>query len=152
MTNSSPHATKDVHTSDAAISPWRMGLLATACGLLAANVYYSQPIAGSIAVSLGLTPAKTGLIIAMTQAGFGVGLLLIVRLSDLIENRRLVLMLIGVSAIALLGSALSMSPLPCLSSAIRPQRCCGAGLGTWILRDALPIFILDCTTPVKYRR
>ncbi len=118
MTNSSPQATKDVHTSDAAISPWRMGLLATACGLLAANVYYSQPIAGSIAVSLGLAPAKTGLIIAMTQAGFGVGLLLIVPLSDLIENRRLVLLLIGVSAIALLGSALAMSPLPYLASAL----------------------------------
>src|SRR5258708_14296234 len=26
-------AFKDVHTSDVAISPWRMGLLATACGL-----------------------------------------------------------------------------------------------------------------------
>src|SRR6266567_2255845 len=86
MTNSSPQATKDHYTSDAAISPWRMGLLATACGLLAANVYYSQPIAGSIAVSLGLAPAKTGLIVALTQAGFGAGLLLIVPLGDLIEK------------------------------------------------------------------
>src|SRR5260370_42520065 len=86
MTNSSPQATKDHHTSDAAISPWRMGLLATACGLLAANVYYSHPIAGSIAVSLGLAPAKTGLIIAMTQAGFGLGPLFILPLRDRLEN------------------------------------------------------------------
>ena len=95
-----------------------MGLLATACGLLAANVYYSQPIAGSIAVSLGLAPAKTGLIVALTQAGFGAGLLLIVPLGDLIENRRLILMLIGVSAVALLGCALSTRPLTYLSASL----------------------------------
>ncbi len=118
MTNSSALATKDHYTTDAAISPWRMGLFATACGLLAANVYYSQPIAGSIAVSLGLAPAKTGIIVALTQAGFGAGLLLIVPLGDLIENRRLVLMLIGVSAVALLGCALSTRPLTYLASAL----------------------------------
>ncbi len=95
-----------------------MSLLAAACGLLAANVYYSQPIAGSIAVSLGLAPAKTGIIVALTQAGFGAGLLLIVPLGDLIENRRLVLMLIGVSAVALLGCALSTTPLTYLASAL----------------------------------
>jgi hypothetical protein len=78
MMNSSPPVTKDDQTPEAAISSWRMGLLATACGLIAANVYYAQPIAGLIALSLGLAPEKTGLIVALTQAGFGAGLLLIV--------------------------------------------------------------------------
>jgi len=113
-----PRTTGDHRTSDAAISIWRMVLLATACGLVVANVYYSQPIAGLIAASLGLAPAKTGLIVALTQAGFGAGLLLIVPLGDLIENRRLVLVLIGVCAVALFGSALSTRPLPYLASAL----------------------------------
>jgi predicted MFS family arabinose efflux permease len=109
-----------------------MVLLATACGLLVANVYYSQPIAGSIAMSLGLPPAKTGLIVALTQAGFGAGLLLIVPLGDLIENRRLVLILIGVSAVALMGSALSMRPLPYLASALL------VGLGSVAVQILVP--------------
>jgi predicted MFS family arabinose efflux permease len=109
-----------------------MVLLATACGLLVANVYYSQPIAGSIAFSLGLAPANTGLIVALTQAGFGAGLLLIVPLGDLIENRRLVLILIGVSAVGLLGCALSVRPLAYLASALL------VGLGSVAVQVLVP--------------
>jgi len=70
---------------------WLTMLFAIASGLLAANVYYSQPIAELIATSLGLSPSATGLIVAFTQAGFGIGLFLIVPLGDLMENRRLIL-------------------------------------------------------------
>jgi predicted MFS family arabinose efflux permease len=93
-----------------AISCWMIALLATACGLLAANVYYSQPIAGPIATSLGLPPATTGVIVTLTQIGFGIGLLLVVPLADLVENRRLILTLTGIAAAALLGAALSTKP------------------------------------------
>jgi predicted MFS family arabinose efflux permease len=74
---------------------------AIASGLLAANVYYSQPIAESIATSLGFSSSATGLIVAFTQGGFGIGPFLIVPLGDLMENRRLVLTLIGVTALVL---------------------------------------------------
>ena len=84
---------------------WMTMLFAIASGLLAANVYYSQPIAELIAASLGLSPSATGLIVAFTQAGFGIGLFLIVPLGDLMENRRLVLALVGVTALALLTTA-----------------------------------------------
>jgi MFS family permease len=56
---------------------------------------------------LGLSARATGLIVTMTQIGYGAGLLFIVPLSDLIENRRLALIMLGVSALALLGAALS---------------------------------------------
>ena len=55
---------------------------AVACGLMVANVYYSQPIAAPIGASLGLSPSATGLVVTATQAGFGIGLLLIVPLGD----------------------------------------------------------------------
>jgi predicted MFS family arabinose efflux permease len=74
---------------------WMTMLFAIAAGLLAANVYYSQPIAELIATSLGFSSSATGLIVAFTQAGFGIGLFLIVPLGDLMENRRLVPTLIG---------------------------------------------------------
>ncbi len=79
--------------------------LATACGLIVANIYYSQPLAGPIREALGLTPAAAGVIVTMTQVGYGLGLLLIVPLGDLFENRRLVLGVVGLAILALLGAA-----------------------------------------------
>ena len=93
-----------------ALSPWLTFLFAAACGLVAANLYYGQPLAGPISADLGFTPAATGLIVTLTQIGYGLGLLLIVPLGDLLENRRLVLTLIVVSAAALIGAALSSTP------------------------------------------
>jgi predicted MFS family arabinose efflux permease len=58
------------------------------------------------------------LIVTMGQLGYGAGLLLIVPLGDLIENRRLVLMVISLGVLALLGAALSTSPVQFLSAAL----------------------------------
>jgi predicted MFS family arabinose efflux permease len=91
--------------------------LAAACGLLVANIYYSQVIAGPIALPLGLPPEATGLIVTATQAGFGIGLLFVVPLGDLIENRRLVLIFIGIAGVALLTAAFSSEPLAYLLAA-----------------------------------
>jgi predicted MFS family arabinose efflux permease len=93
-------------------------LLAAACGLIAANIYYAQPLIGPISASLGIPPSAAGLIVTMTQIGYGAGLLLIVPLGDLLENRRLVLAVIALGACALLGAAFSPSPLPFLASAL----------------------------------
>src|SRR3954462_257395 len=89
------------------ISPLMTFMFAAACGLVAANLYYGQPLAGPISTSLGFSPAATGLIVTLTQIGYGLGLLLIVPLGDLMENRRLVLTLILLAAVALIGAALS---------------------------------------------
>lgn len=93
-------------------------LLAAACGLIAANVYYAQPLAGPISAALGLSPQATGLIVTLTQIGYGAGLLLIVPLGDLIENRRLTLITLGVATLGLLGAALSPHALPFLIAAL----------------------------------
>jgi len=82
-------------------------LLAAACGLIVANLYYAQPLAGPIGAALGLSPAATGLIVTLTQIGYGAGLLLIVPLADLIENRLLLVASIGLSCLALLAAAAS---------------------------------------------
>ena len=102
------------HPAPPAVATWLTLLLAAACGLIAANLYYAQPLAGPISAALGLTPQATGLIVTLTQIGYGLGLLLVVPLGDLFENRRLVVSLIGVAALALLGAALATHPLPFL--------------------------------------
>ena len=92
------------------ISPLLTFMFAAACGLVAANLYYGQPLAGPISQSLGFTPAATGLIVTLTQIGYGLGLLLIVPLGDLLENRKLVLTLVALAAVALVGAAFAWSP------------------------------------------
>jgi len=111
---------------------WMTILFAIASGLLAANVYYSQPIASLIATSFGFSSSATGIIVAFTQAGFGIGLFLIVPLGDLMENRRLVLTLIGVTALALLTTATSAAPLVYLASALL------VGLGSVAVQVLIP--------------
>lgn len=93
-------------------------LLAVACGLIVANLYYAQPLAGLIGPALGLSPAASGLIVTLTQLGYGAGLLLIVPLGDLYENRRLVLLLTGCGILALLGAALAVSPALFLTASL----------------------------------
>jgi len=98
--------------AEQAVSTRMTLLLAFACGLIAANLYYAQPLAGPIGVALGLSPGATGLIVTLTQIGYGIGLLFVVPLGDLLETRRLVLTLIGLAMLALLGVALATHPLP----------------------------------------
>ena len=79
--------------------------MATACGLTAANIYYAQPLIGPISVSLGLSPQAAGLIVTMTQVGYVAGLIFLVPLGDLIENRRLILSVLAVCVVSLIAAA-----------------------------------------------
>ena len=84
------------------LAPW---LLAIACGVIVANVYYCQPLSGPIGIALGMPRESYGLIVTLSQVGYGAGLLLLVPLGDLIENRRLVVMLMAVESACLLLAA-----------------------------------------------
>ena len=97
---------------------WLTLLLATACGLMVANLYFAQPLIGPISADLGMPPQTAGLIVTMAQVGYGAGLLLIVPLADLVENRRLILALIGLVVLALLATALSTHAIPFLAAAL----------------------------------
>ncbi|MCD9025037.1 MFS transporter [Cohnella silvisoli] len=89
------------------ISSWMMFVLAAACGLIVANLYYSQTLVGPISAATGLSSTAAGLIVTLTQIGYVAGLLFIVPLSDIIENRRLtvVALLIVVGALLLAAFA-----------------------------------------------
>lgn len=93
-------------------------IMAAACGLVAANLYYSQPLAGPIAASIGLPSHATGLIVTLTQVGYGLGLLLIVPLGDLLENRRLIVTMIAAATVALIAAGLSTAVLPFLAASL----------------------------------
>ena len=91
-------------------SPRLIVLIALACGAVVANIYYAQPLTGLIAPDLHLTAAQAGLIVTVTQLGYGVGLIFIASLADLVENRRLVLLCMSATVAGLLAVALSNGP------------------------------------------
>ncbi|WP_027553740.1 MFS transporter [Bradyrhizobium sp. Cp5.3] len=112
------NATIDTAPETRAVSQRLTFLLAAACGMVAANIYYAQPLIGPISAALGLSHAAAGLIVTMTQIGYGIGLLLIVPLGDLVENRKLICSVIMLGAAALLAAAFATQALPFLTAAL----------------------------------
>jgi predicted MFS family arabinose efflux permease len=84
-------------------------LFAVACGLAVANVYYAHPLLDAIADSFGIAPASIGIVVTVTQIGYGLGLLLLVPLGDVLNRRRLIVtqLLMTVAALVLVGAAWS---------------------------------------------
>ena len=83
--------------------------MAIACGVIVANIYYSQPLVGPIGHALRMPVRLSGLIVTLIQLGYGAGLLLVVPLSDVLENRRLVAVALTVAGVGLAGVAMSNS-------------------------------------------
>jgi predicted MFS family arabinose efflux permease len=65
-------------------------LFAAAVGLIVVNLFGIQPLVAEIAASIGWTAAATGLLVTATLIGYGIGLLLLMPLTDLQDNRKLV--------------------------------------------------------------
>jgi predicted MFS family arabinose efflux permease len=99
------------------ITPAMVLLLAVASGLIVANLYYAQPLAGPISAATGIAPGAAGLVVTLTQVGYCLGLAFIVPLGDLLENRRLAVTLLAGTALALLGAALAGNAATFLAAA-----------------------------------
>jgi predicted MFS family arabinose efflux permease len=86
-------------------------LLAVACGLAVANLYYAQPLLHLLAANFATSSAVVATVVTVTQVGYAVGLVLLVPLGDLLDRRRLVAVVLVIDGIALCGTALSGSLL-----------------------------------------
>ena len=106
------------------ISPGLTAVFAFACGAMAANLYYSQALIGLIAPAIGLPPRMAGFTVTLTQLGYGAGLLFIVSLADLVENRRLALIMLAGVVLSLVGVATSTSATTFLCFSFLTGFCC----------------------------
>ncbi|MFJ2325512.1 MULTISPECIES: MFS transporter [unclassified Pseudomonas] len=77
-------------------------LFAVACGLAVGNVYYAQPLLDAMAEAFAMSPASIGIVITLTQTGYGIGLVLLVPLGDLLNRRWLIVTQNLLSVVALL--------------------------------------------------
>ncbi|SHF74696.1 MFS transporter [Pedobacter caeni] len=84
-------------------------LMAFCTGLIVANIYYCQPLVILVAEEFKLTESHAGKITYLTQAGYALGLFLVVPLGDMFERRKQILMITGVAVASLLLAALSHS-------------------------------------------
>ncbi|MCS4275880.1 MFS family permease [Mycetocola sp. BIGb0189] len=82
-------------------------LLAVSTGLIAANLYYIQPLIPTIAADLGIAVSTVQVLLTASQLGFALGILLILPLGDLIRPRTLITVLLSIEALALVTLALS---------------------------------------------
>ena len=109
------------------MSPALIAVFAVACGAMAANLYYAQALIGLIAPAIGLAPRMAGFTVTLTQLGYGTGLLFIVSLADLVENRRLALVMLCGVIVSLVGVATARSaPAFLLFSYLTGFCCVGA--------------------------
>jgi predicted MFS family arabinose efflux permease len=76
-------------------------LLAVTCGAVVANLYYAQPLLHTIVGASSVSNSTAGLLVAITQAGYVLGLALLVPVGDLLERRRLIATTLVVTAGAL---------------------------------------------------
>lgn len=93
-------------------------LMAFACGAIGMNLSAPQPLVGVIAPALGLGVGASGLVTMATFLGYGLGMLFLVPLTDLVENRRLVLRMLAANVAALLVSALAPNAIVYLLAAV----------------------------------
>nr|WP_326491094.1 MFS transporter [Achromobacter deleyi] len=88
-------------------------LLAAACALSVANVYYAQPLLDAIGREFGMSEATVGIVVTATQLGCALALLFVVPLGDLLDRRRLMLAQLGLLVLAL-GAVASSANSPWL--------------------------------------
>ncbi len=82
-------------------------VLAVASGVAVANLYYAQPLLSEIAHGLHVSSGSAGLLVTLSQVGYALGLLFVVPLGDLLERRRLIVVVLGVAVLTLVGASVS---------------------------------------------
>ncbi|MFD1814129.1 MFS transporter [Rhodococcus gannanensis] len=84
--------------------------MAVATGLCAGGNYFNQPLLDSIAAALGVGQSTAAVTVTVAQVSYGIGLLFLVPLGDLLDRRRLsvALMLLAAAGQAVSGLAPSI--------------------------------------------
>ena len=98
-------------------------VLAVATGMAVANNYYAQPLLPDIGRALHMTAGEAGLIVTMAQIGYALGLLFFLPLGDLVERRRLIVVLCLATGLGLLAMAAAPTASTLLAAAALVGAC-----------------------------
>jgi predicted MFS family arabinose efflux permease len=92
-------------------SPLLLWTVGASIAILVTNLYFAQSLIAVIAPDLGIQPQFAGTVVSASQFGYGLGLFLLVPLSDRVENRRLVLICGLLAILGTLGLATATSAI-----------------------------------------
>ena len=84
-------------------------LMAVACGVCAGVNYYSQPLIASLQIYFQVPESQVALTVTFAQVSYALGLLLIVPLGDILNKRRLIPILMNLTACGLLLCAFAVN-------------------------------------------
>jgi predicted MFS family arabinose efflux permease len=90
-------------------SPLIVALIALCAGITVSNLYLTQPLLPLVAESLRVDPSQVGFLPTIGQAGYALGILLIVPLGDVLRRRGLLTVVLAGLIVALAGAALAPS-------------------------------------------
>ena len=82
-------------------------LFALSGGVAVGNLYWAQPLLRTIGRDLAIPTGLTGLLVTTVQIGYAVGVFLLVPLGDTIQRRRMIPIMMLISAAALITTALA---------------------------------------------
>ncbi len=82
-----------------------VALLAVGCGATVANLYYAQPLLSTIGAHFGVSDGTAGMLVTVSQVFYGLGIVFLAPLGDLVDRRKLVVALLAISCLSLLGAA-----------------------------------------------
>ena len=95
-------------------------------GTVVTNLFAPQILVGLISRSLGMTTLQAGLISTLTLLGYALGLLLLVPLVDLVENKRLILRTLACAIVAAIGTAMAPTAVILLAATFVLGASCAA--------------------------
>ena len=109
MTN--PASSADIQEPEGSVeesgaSPLIVGLIALCAGITVSNLYLTQPLLPLVAESLKVSPSQVGYLPTIGQAGYALGILLIVPLGDVLRRRGLLTFVLAGLLLSLVGAAL----------------------------------------------
>jgi predicted MFS family arabinose efflux permease len=113
-----PAAVRRAAHAQPALSAGMTLFFAATVGVIVMDLFAAQPLTGAISADLRLPAGLTGLVAMLPQLGYAAGLVLLVPLVDLLENRRLIVATLVVCAAALALPAFTRSGAVFLAAAL----------------------------------
>lgn len=101
-----------------------LGAIAT--GVIVTNLFAPQILVGQIGPSLGMGAQAAGMVSTLTLLGYACGLFLLVPLTDMFENKRLILLTLGGALAAAVCTTLAPSGTLLLVAVFLLGGCCAA--------------------------
>jgi predicted MFS family arabinose efflux permease len=115
------------------LSAGLVALFAIAVGTVVLSLFSSQPLIGLIGPSFGLDESQAGLVTTLTLLGYASGLFLLVPLTDLVENRTVIVVTLSIDVLAL--AAVACAP----TSALFLAACFIQGVATSAIQMLVPV-------------